>query len=251
MEPLILRIQKLLALGERAGTEAEAEMAMSKVHELLAKHNLSLDDIPDSAEADEKYEMTDAGSATLRQPWQDWIWGSVAKLYFCKHLKRTRYQGRRTISEHHLLVGKPSNIAAAKYIATYVIRTGEELARAAAAASDSKRTFINSFKKGFSHRIYGRVQEQMRKAMEGKISDSVTGNALILSPLYDRSASEIDRFLMEENIRPASARGANSAPNDHAGYAAGRSAAESIALANNGVGRNAVAAIPHFATQSS
>src|SRR4051794_30275940 len=48
MDSIVSRINKLLALGERGGTEAEATAAMRKVHELLAKHNLSLDDVKDS-----------------------------------------------------------------------------------------------------------------------------------------------------------------------------------------------------------
>jgi Protein of unknown function (DUF2786) len=40
MDSIIAKINKLLALGERGGTEAEAIAAMQKVHELLAKHNL-------------------------------------------------------------------------------------------------------------------------------------------------------------------------------------------------------------------
>ncbi len=251
MESLILRIQKLLALGERAGTEAEAEMAMSKVHELLAKHNLSLADIPDSIEAQEAYEMTEAAEGALRQPWQDWVWSSVAKLYFCRHLKRARYQGRRTIMEHHLLVGKPSNIAAASYIATYVVRTGEELARIAADASHSKRAFIASFKKGFGHRIVSRVSEQIVKAMEGKLTDSSSGSALILSPLYKKTSAEIDAFLLKEDVHPSKAGSRAAAPSDFAGYQAGRAAAEHVSLNNNGVGRQPVAAIPHFAASTS
>lgn len=36
------RIRKLLALGERAGTEAEAQAAMAMAHRLLAQHNLDM-----------------------------------------------------------------------------------------------------------------------------------------------------------------------------------------------------------------
>lgn len=110
-KPLIDRIQKLLALGERGGTEAEATAAMRKVHELLAKHNLSLDDVKESPVAEEDY-VRDEAASSPRQPWQDWVWTSVAELYFCKHFKR-KFGSQTT----HLLIGKPSNIAVVKYVA--------------------------------------------------------------------------------------------------------------------------------------
>jgi hypothetical protein len=87
MNQIIEKINKLLALGERGGTEAEATAAMQKVHELLAKHNLSLDDVKESPVAEEDY-VRDEAEASARQPWQDWVWTSVAELYFCKHFKR-------------------------------------------------------------------------------------------------------------------------------------------------------------------
>ena len=39
---VIAKIQKLLALGRRGGTEQEADAAMAKAQELLAKYNLDL-----------------------------------------------------------------------------------------------------------------------------------------------------------------------------------------------------------------
>src|SRR4051812_832746 len=125
MDSIISRINKLLALGERGGTEAEATAAMQKVHELLAKHNLSLDDVKDAPTEEEDY-IQDETTGAAKQPWQDVVWSGVARLYFCKHLKRTGPDGTR-----HLLIGKPSNIAVAKYVAAYLVRTGEELARRA------------------------------------------------------------------------------------------------------------------------
>lgn len=243
MESLIARIQKLLALGERGGTEAEAEAAMQKAHELLAKHNLSLDDVK-GVEAEEDYVM-DESAATARQPWQDYIYGSVSRLYFCRHLKRTRYCGSKVSGVQHLIIGKPSNVAVVKYIAAYLIRTGGELAREAAAGAESRQAFVNSFKKGFAIRINSRVNEEIKKAREGKMTDASTGTALVLSPLYDRANNEIDGFLLRNSVRPKASKSTASGPSDYAGYAAGRAAAESMSLTSNAVagqGRKAISA---------
>lgn len=49
---IIKKIQKLLKLAEKAGTEDEAKTAMLRVRELLAKYNLSLGDVKAFAEDD-------------------------------------------------------------------------------------------------------------------------------------------------------------------------------------------------------
>ena len=238
MNQIIERINKLLALGERGGTEAEATAAMQKVHELLAKHNLSLDDVKESSVAEEDY-IQDESEGKRGQPWQDYIWTAIAKLYFCKHLTRSGPSGTR-----HLVIGKPSNIAVVKYLAAYIVRTGEELARQAAASSESKQAFRNSFKKGFAYRLAVRVEEEIASAKAGKMTDSATGTALIVSPLYDQSNRDIDRFIMASGMKVRRSTGSINVSNRD-GFTAGRSAAESVSLRGNGVGQKAVAAIGH------
>lgn len=234
MNQIIDKINKLLALGERGGTEAEATAAMRKVHELLAKHNLSLDDVKESPVAEEDY-VRDEAEASARQPWQDWVWTAVAELYFCRHFKRHSC-GEVT----HLLIGKPSNIAVVKFVAGYVVRTGEELARRATGGSG--QAFRNSFKKGFAVRIAARVKEEIKIAKAGEMKDSVTGTALVLSPLYDRSSREIERFMMQQSMKPRN-QSSRASVSDPDGYRAGKEAADSVSLRGNGVGQKAVAAI--------
>lgn len=236
MDTIIAKISKLLALGERGGTEAEANAAMQKVHELLAKHNLSLDDVKDSPVAEEDY-IQDETEANRGQPWQTYIWNAVAKLYFCKHLTKSSPTG-----SHHLVIGKPSNIAVVKYVATYIVRTGEGLARQAAADVESKQTFRNSFKKGFAYRIAIRVEQEIANAKAGMMTDSTTGTALIVSPLYDQSKRDIERFIMGAGMKVRRGSGKFSVSNRD-GFTAGRSAAETVSLRSNGVGRQPVAAI--------
>lgn len=236
MDSIIARINKLLALGERGGTEAEATAAMQKVHEMLAKHNLSLDDVKDSPVAEEDY-IQDESEASSRQPWQAVVWSAIAKLYFCRHLTKRGPAGTR-----HLVIGKSSNIAVVKYVASYIVRTGEELAQKAAFGVEAKREFRNSFKKGFAHRIYSRVEEEIRNAKAGKMTDSVTGTALVLSPLYDKSGREIERFLMDQGMKVRRTT-ASMSVSDHGGYAAGRAAGDSVSLRSNGVGSKSNLAI--------
>ncbi|OWK42420.1 hypothetical protein FRUB_04498 [Fimbriiglobus ruber] len=201
---------------------------MRKVHELLARHNLSLDDVK-GVPLEEGY-AEDLTEASSRQLWQDHIWSAVAKLYFCRHFKRT---GRSGI--HHMVIGKPSNIAVVKYITAYLIRTGDALAKEAAAGHDSKQTFINSFRKGFACRIYGRVDEEIKNARAGKMTDSSTGRTLIVLPVYEKANRDIAGFLASHGMHPRDAR-SRLAISDRAGFVAGREAANTVSLATNAVG---------------
>lgn len=230
METIVNRIQKLLALGERGGTEAEADSAMRKVHELLAKHNLSLDDVQGETEKPEDY-VEDAIEAKQRQPWQFIVWTALAELYFCHCHRRNK---RSTGQISYIIIGKPSNIAVVKYMAAYIIRTSEELAREASNGAASRTAFINSFKKGLAWRLYTRVKEEIAKAKAGKVADTSTGTALILHPLYDQTKRDIEEYKSKHDINPSNARGM-SGPSDSAGYYAGRAAADQVSLIANGV----------------
>ena len=163
------------------------------------------------------------------------VWASVADLYFCKHFKR-KFGGSTT----HLLIGKPSNIAVVKFVAAYVVRTGEDLGRRATGGSG--QAFRNSFKKGFAVRIAARVAEEIRLAKAGEMKDSVTGTALVLSPLYDQSSRDIERFMMQQSMKPRM-QSSRTGVSDPDGYRAGKEAAESVSLRGNGSGQKAVAAI--------
>jgi hypothetical protein len=232
MSQILDKISKLLALGERGGTEAEATSAMQKAHELLAKHNLSLDDVKASPVAEEDY-IRDEAAATPRQPWQNWVWSAVAELYFCQRYQRI-FRGEQT----HLLIGKPSNIAVVKFVATYVVRTGEELARRAGHGL----AFRNSFKKGFAIRIMQRAKEEISLARAEGLTDSETGTALVVAPLYDQAKRDIERFLRENDLNPRNKRDCASV-SDRDGFLAGKEAADTVSLRGNGIGQKAVAAI--------
>lgn len=110
------------------------------------------------------------------------------------------------------------------------------------ATGGSGQAFRNSFKKGFAVRIAARVAEEIRVAKAGEMTDTATGTALVLSPVYDRAARDIERFMMEQSMKPRMAS-SRSTVSDSNGYRAGKEAAESVSLRGNGVGEKAVAAI--------
>ena len=85
-EDIIEKIQKVLELAKRGGTEGEANAAMHKVLELLAKHNLNMSDVEQHEEKPE--DIVELSSDAGKQQWQAIIWNAMADLYFCRVFSR-------------------------------------------------------------------------------------------------------------------------------------------------------------------
>jgi len=126
---LLSKLQKVLALAKRGGTEAEMQTAMRLAQEILAKHNLTLDDVETAQETPEEVE-SEKCEATNRQSWQDIIWASIAKLYFTEtYSQNLLVEGKA--KKHYILVGRASNIAVTKAIVGYIIPLAQNLSKTA------------------------------------------------------------------------------------------------------------------------
>ena len=230
---ILEKVKKILALGERAGTEDEANAAMSKAHEILARYNLSVDDIPgDPHIVDEDYVNDGDEAGAQGNPWQRVIWMGIAEMYFCKYYSsRPNFQG---IAYHHL-IGKPSNIAIVKYIARYVARTCLSEVEVNVHKHMDKISYRTSFKNGFANRVYHRCQDEIAKARAGQMKDS-SGRALILHPLYDKTKNDIQLFMKETNLRLSSGGGSYQKRRHGAGHSDGSAAGDRVGISSNGVG---------------
>jgi hypothetical protein len=175
-------------------------------------------------------------SALRNTYWRDTIYCAVSRLYFCETFFRRR-KGLR----FYAVVGRPRNIAIVHYVAQYLIRTGEELAKqgakdaarplAAEGIELNTRAWAASFRIGFAQRIEQRVTEEINKAKRGEIKDE-TGTALILSPLYDREKQAITTHM--SNLKFGTQRYGVSVRST-SGYQAGREAGNRANLASSGV----------------
>lgn len=83
LDDVMQRIAKIRALAERAGTQDEAEVAASKMNELLLKYNLTLGDVERHAQATNRtvaHELYKSGQAR----WKIDLLFVVAKAHMCK-----------------------------------------------------------------------------------------------------------------------------------------------------------------------
>jgi hypothetical protein len=222
------KIQKILALGERAGTEGEAQAAMARAHALLAKHNLTMDEVRahNTQEPEESLHMDESVPSGLRNTyWRDTVTCAIARLYFCKAFMRKRNGAR-----WYCIIGKPSNIAVVKYLTEYVCRTADELAKQGAKEAAQRmatdgvelntRAWAASFRVGFATRIASRCNEQIEQAKKGGVKDESTGTALVLAPLYNREQSAIEAYMGNQGVKLKTSR-ATMAVRSTSGYQAG------------------------------
>lgn len=136
-----LKIKKLLALSDGAGTEAEAFAAMSKAQELLAKHGLNVGDV--LSESPEGYEREERKFAVGLLPWKRYVYDGLCALYFCEYY----FSG----TKRHFIVGKASNIEICKHLIDYTIRSGIKISNIAAWQQPKKEraTYKHSFRTAF------------------------------------------------------------------------------------------------------
>ncbi len=236
MEKIINKIRKLTALAERAGSEAEAETAMSLVHELLTKYNISIADIKSTG--DTEYEQR-VFRETYGQAWVRIIYAAISSLYFCRCFYNTS-EGRQNIS----VVGRPLNVETVKYIMEVVLRTANRQAREYAhqptIRTSNRRNALNSFKKGYGVRIAQRCYAMIEEAKSQDFQGSEAGSALVVANYYKSEEIAINAWLeRERGIKALKAARLNFG-GDLESMRAGEKAANNVNLRNSGLPQDVV-----------
>lgn len=199
-DKVIGRIKKMIALGnDSAATEGERETALRMAYNLLARHNLSLDDLP----ADQVNEVRERQDIEISaDTWARSVAQSVAKLFFCKYfLMKTRTSGK----DKHCFVGRQSNVVTTRAMAEYIIKSlkREASVRYKSATTPQGRSFCV----GATDIIRKRVTEMLASDTE-----STRGNALVLINLHEKENDENSKWLEAAgmSLSPMKARADNS-----------------------------------------
>ncbi|MET0154689.1 MAG: DUF2786 domain-containing protein [Rickettsiales bacterium] len=191
-EKLREKIRKLLRLAQKAGTEGEAAAAMERVRFLLAKHNLSTDDVPDEGE---ECDITEEETAC--EPWNRTIFKDVARLYFCDAVLVKRI-GKTSVA----VVGGKENVRVAVGTAKAIVAAGRRFATAYAENAPSRKGAERSFKYGFAARIGERCQEMIFSAKHGApAADSETGTEVALQGAYEKIEGEIKEYFDRKGVK--------------------------------------------------
>jgi hypothetical protein len=164
MDNIIAKINKMLELARRGGTQAESQTAQKMADELLSKYSLLIANI-NTATTSEDYMFDGLMVGALRATWQDSIYVAISKLYGCTYTKRYDSNDRAV----RTIVGSPGDVETAKKVAAHIVVIAITLAKEAG----KSQTFMRSFKKGFACRIWARVDEQKIADNRGSLTDSI------------------------------------------------------------------------------
>lgn len=208
IEVTVSRIQKLLALAADGGaTEAEAESALAKAHEIMAMHNLTMATV----EATGKQATGDARRAKEEQggkamfKYQQRLMASLAKVNYCHVRVNQTFKGRRWYDSGYTIIGRESNVAALRVMFDYLNQTINRLVLEELDGQVNKRIsrWAISWCDGCASRLADRVElrherylrkqaEEARAANEAQRASGSTGNALVVV-MEDHEQNERDQ----------------------------------------------------------
>ncbi|MFQ5598826.1 MAG: SprT-like domain-containing protein [Nitrospiria bacterium] len=151
---MLNKVNKLLALAQSANTH-EAESAMTKAHNLLLKHNLSLLD----THIERNYIHRQIGRVGRRNPIDSMIAAILSKFFFVETIWTFGYDQHEDKSGRILeIYGTPDNVEIAAYLYDYLKNTSASLwaqyrEEQQLGGNRHRRTFINGLLEGFYRKL--------------------------------------------------------------------------------------------------
>jgi hypothetical protein len=226
-DKLLDKIKKMLAKAGNNPNEHEAALAANMAQELLARHNLTMADVPDDDQPDDLADIvTDGTIVTASHPWRRPLGSAVATMYFCKYM----FVGAGGKNKH-MFVGARHNVAVATVMYLYLLTTVERLAQEGSRSipAQEKSPYRTTFRGACSTRLCARINERIRDAKQGTAMASTGTTLPALLSLYDRATSLNDAFIASKfgKLRQVTSR----IRNLHAkGYYDGDAAGRNIGL---------------------
>lgn len=223
-EKILKRMRALLAMSRDAANDNESEIAMKRLHSMLAKHNISMVDI-DGPEATE--EVGKSGFNSYVRPWHKAILQGVAKLYFCKSY--TSGRGRKV---DIMVVGTEINREFAMGMIQSILHSVNIQSQHAANAHYPKgpqwSRFQTSFLNSASLTIYHRCMKLIEDAQQGETPDGEGGTLPVLASVYDTHWALCEELMSKMNMKVG--RNMKFQMNSAAGYNAGKDAGNKVQL---------------------
>lgn len=191
-EKILDRVKKMIALANCSGaSEGERDNALRMAYNLLAKHNLSMNEV--EAHNTAKEESRESQKATfVVYPWARQIAGLVGNLFFCKYYFLRSGTGKQAT---HVFIGKASNCATAQYLSEFVVKS---VCREAARMYGSA---ISPDARCFAIGVVRKLAERIAEIKASLNKESVTGTALALINLDKSESAANDLWLAEQGVR--------------------------------------------------
>jgi hypothetical protein len=212
---------------------------MRRVHGLLARHNLSLQDVLASTPHLEGTDRVHETVVASHNPWERSVWYATASLYFCVYFfeKSTEHRGQRVriVGVRHSLVGQPHNVLVSRLMTDYFLKTIRRLGRneARSLPSSERNSFSHSFRVACAARLAERIRDRERSSKAGSDwQEGQTGASHLpaLRPLYQLEEDANRELLANKGIELVASRRGGPRTTDIYGEYAGRQAADGIGL---------------------
>lgn len=167
---VVEKIRKLLALGERAGSKEEAELAMVRAQEFAIRHQIDIASIKVN-EPQEQYEEkcvvgqdVKKGRKSICQKFITWILQNNFNVSVI-------YRGSRWSGQKIVFIGKTSDIQVAEYIQGFLSREMVELWNDYRIKTDSPVSVRNSFLYGLYYGIQEKLNESKKNIVKERINE--------------------------------------------------------------------------------
>lgn len=209
-------IEKLQRLSKSSNVH-EAELAASRMSDILLKYNLSLSDI-EQKEDDIEREAHALGGSSCEQLWRGALHAAIARYNFCRSIRvQTTFK--------NFVLGKRHNLAVVAYMYDYLSKTIWRLAKEAAKKEFGKDlggrySFLNSFAEGAVAAIEARLKADREKAVK---ANAESRSLVVVQDALVQKKYDEDLGKKEKNIR-------NSGNRDLSGYVQGVAAGGRIGL---------------------
>jgi hypothetical protein len=117
---ILERVRRMLAIAnDLAATEGERDNALRMAHNLLAKHQLDMEDV--DAHAREKLDpRVRLDGTSWAMAWTHHVRQSIAKLFMCRYY----YGGKRNATQMGVtFIGRTSNVTTCAYMCDFIINS--------------------------------------------------------------------------------------------------------------------------------
>ena len=183
VEKAIDKVRKLLKVADSGatgnGVEHEQETALRQALAIMAKHNLSMADIEEVEEKEDRDNIEIAEEFPC--PWRRVLAGAVAKLFFCTFVfikvpNKQKYK--------FIFVGLESNAITAKEMTQYLIKSVFKESYRQQKERNETVAFGTTFRNAAANRIAVRCNALMEEAQAD--TSLVSGRALTLTSVYEQ-----------------------------------------------------------------
>lgn len=220
-EKIIDRVKKMMALANCTGAaEGERDNALRMAYNLLAKHNLTMNEVDAHNAAKEEGRESQQAKFVV-YPWARQIAGLVGSLFFCNYYFMRNRDGKQAT---HCFIGKASNAATAQYMSEFVVKS---VCREAARLYGSA---ITPEARCFAIGVVRKLQERIAEIKASLNKESATGTALALINL-DKSEKEANSlWLVEQGIKLKTSASRAKGVTDSDAYHAGKDFGSRVSL---------------------